>query len=139
MSVHYPETMRRYMHYRKKNDFVVIKYGAEWCGPCKKLTPVMSQLAKEHDHVYFLDVDVENDEISEHPDLSNVGKIPHIKFFVDGKLEREIVGLDLDSLNRYVNRYSDIKLKEKQEPQEDDKNKLQTFQSDQNGENVEKI
>lgn len=128
MSVHYPETMRRYMHYRKKNDFVVIKYGAEWCGPCKKLTPVMSQLAKEHDHVYFLDVDVENDEISEHPDLSNVGKIPHIKFFVDGKLEREIVGLDLDSLNRYVNRYSDIKLKEKQERKDGE----ETIRIDQN-------
>ncbi|GAH13989.1 unnamed protein product, partial [marine sediment metagenome] len=60
MSVHNPETLRRYLHYRKKNDFVVIKYGAEWCGPCKRLAPALEKLAKEHPHVYFVDADIDN-------------------------------------------------------------------------------
>ncbi|GAG56127.1 unnamed protein product, partial [marine sediment metagenome] len=112
MSVHYPETLRRYHHYRKKDDFVVIKYGAEWCRPCKTVSPVLDELAKEHRHVYFLDVDIENEEISEHEDLEGVRTIPHVKFFVDGEMKREIVGVDHDRLHRYVKRYSSLKLNE---------------------------
>jgi len=137
MSVHYPETMRRYMHYRKKDDFLVIKYGAEWCGPCKKITPVLTDLAKKHQHVYFLDVDIENEEISEHADLTNVKKIPHIKLFVDGKLEKEIIGLDIDSLHRYVKRYSDIKLE--QVNQVDQDNKEESIEFGQTGPNVDNL
>ena len=112
MSVHYPVTHRRYMHYRKKSDFVVIKYGAEWCGPCKKVIPVMEELARNYPSVYFLDVDVDNGEISEHEDLKDVRTIPHFKFFVNGEKKREIVGVDLDRLNRYVERYSKLESNE---------------------------
>jgi len=113
MSVHYPQTLRRYNHYRKKDDFVVIKYGAEWCGPCKKITPILESLSSEHKHVYFLDVDIENEEILEHSDLKNVRTIPHIKFFVDCELKREIIGVDKVKLHRYVKRYSEHKLNQK--------------------------
>ncbi|GAG11706.1 unnamed protein product, partial [marine sediment metagenome] len=113
MSVHCPETLRRYLHYRGKNDFVVIKYGAEWCGPCKALSPVLESLAKEHPHVYFVDADVDKDEISEHEDFKNVKKIPHVKFFVGGKLEEEFVGGDSEKLRRCVKKYSKVKLIEK--------------------------
>ena len=53
MSVHFPVTHRRYMHYRKKDDFVVVKYGAEWCGPCKKISPLIAELAAKYKNVYF--------------------------------------------------------------------------------------
>ncbi|GAH13985.1 unnamed protein product, partial [marine sediment metagenome] len=52
--------------------------------------------------------------------LIDVSKIPHIKFFIDGELKREIVGSDEDKLHRYVKRYSEIKL---------DKNNVGNFES----------
>lgn len=109
--LHYPETLRRYLHYRKKNDFVVIKYGAEWCGPCKEISPILIDLAKKYPNVYFLDVDIENEDILDHSDLDDVKKIPHIKFFLNGELKREIVGKDVPSLIKYVERYSNSELK----------------------------
>lgn len=129
------------MHYRKKDDFVVIKYGAEWCKPCKEISPVLIDLAKKHRHVYFLDVDVDNEEISEHSDLTGVKKIPHIKFFVNQKLEREIIGKDIDTLYRYVERYSEIKLKEKKEEQENEQAKEDQKESDdqEESENTESL
>ena len=108
MSVHYPQTLRRYLHYRKKNDFIVIKYGAEWCGPCKEISPILEQLAKEYSNVYFVDVDIENEEIITHSDLDDIRTVPHIKFFLNGELKREIVGKDIEKLYRYVERYSNI-------------------------------
>ncbi|GAH08518.1 unnamed protein product, partial [marine sediment metagenome] len=51
----------------------------------------------------------------EHDDFKDISKIPHIKFFVDGDLKREIIGKDEEKLHRYVKRYSEIKLGEKKE------------------------
>ena len=106
MSVRYPDTLRQYNHYRKKGGLVVFKYGAEWCGPCKKMAPLVEKLAAKYPNSYFVEVDVDNEEIGEHDDLSNVRSIPHFKFFVDGKLVNEFHGGDSDKLVRYTERYS---------------------------------
>jgi thiol-disulfide isomerase/thioredoxin len=100
------------MHYRKKDDFVVVKYGAEWCGPCKAAKPIMEKLAIEYPSVYFLDVDVETGKDDEedngmidHPDFINVRSIPHFKFFIGKELINEFTGNDSERLKRYVDRY----------------------------------
>ena len=124
MSVHYPTTLKRYLHYRKKRDFVVVKCGSAWCSPCKKLTPILESMADKYKHVYFIDVDVDNPEIDKHEDLNNVKTLPHVKFFVNGILEREVIGLNLDKINRYVARYAEIKLLEKQETNQESDHEL---------------
>lgn len=105
MTVRCPETLKEYEHYKGKEGLVVVKYGAEWCGPCKRLKPLLKKLAKEHPHVYFLDVDIDT-EVGDHEDTGNVRTIPHCKFFIDGKMKREIIGTDKERLVRYVERYS---------------------------------
>ena len=119
MSVHFPTTHRRYMHYRKKDDFIVIKYGAEWCGPCKSIKPLIAELAKQYPTVYFLDVDVDNEvkdyeeiPMIDHSDFENIKTIPHFKFFVKGELIREFHGSDAERLKTYVKRYSQNNLNE---------------------------
>ena len=103
------------MHYRKKDDLIVIKYGAVWCGPCKRLGPIITKLAKEHLHVYFLDVDTETEGICDHEDLKDITKIPHVKLFYNKEMKREIKGFDPENLIRYVERYSALKLEEDKE------------------------
>ena len=128
MSVHRPETLRRYSHYRKKNDFVVIKYGGEWCRSCKELIPILEKLAEEYPDVYFVDADIDNDDISVHDDFKDISKVPHVKFFLGGEIKREIVGKDEEKLTRYVKRYSKIKLNtpEKKKPETPEKKKPET-------------
>jgi len=71
------------------DDFVskgdsVIDFWAEWCGPCKLLSPVVDETAKEmKGKVKFGKVNIE--ELRELTDRFEVMSIPTLIFFKDGE------------------------------------------------------
>lgn len=81
---------------------VVIDFGAEWCGPCKKLAPSIDALAQKYEGkaiVGTINVD-DNDEISQ---ANRVRNIPTVLFFKDGELKDRTVGyVPADELEKKV-------------------------------------
>ena len=39
---------------------VLIDFYADWCGPCKMLSPIIEEVSEEHPEVRFLKVNVDN-------------------------------------------------------------------------------
>lgn len=75
-----------------KNEVpVMIDFGAEWCGPCKALAPIVEELAQEYDGRAVLGTaDVEAcDAITARFRIRNV---PTILFFKGGELKDKAVG-----------------------------------------------
>jgi len=74
---------------RSFDDFVskgnsVVDFWAEWCGPCKLLSPVVDEAAKEmKGKVKFGKVNIE--ELRELTDRFEVMSIPALIFFKDGE------------------------------------------------------
>jgi thioredoxin 1 len=75
----------------KADKPVLVDFFAEWCGPCKMLSPIIDEVSKEVEgkaHVYKVDVD-------KNPALANkyqVLSIPTLLFFKDGKVTNQLVG-----------------------------------------------
>lgn len=70
---------------------VLVDFYADWCGPCKMLSPVMDEIAKERTDVSVCKVNV--DEASAIAGQYNVFSIPTLIVFQDGKELSRRVGL----------------------------------------------
>jgi thioredoxin 1 len=83
----------------KDNQVVLVDFLAEWCGPCKKLSPTLEQKANEGLFV-LLKVDVDDfGDIAEKYDVSG---IPHVILFKNGKKVDELVGFNLEALDKMI-------------------------------------
>ena len=70
---------------------VLLDFYADWCGPCKQLSPVLEQLANEmQDNLNIFKCNV--DDNPETPSKLMVRGIPSLMIFKDGKLVDSKVG-----------------------------------------------
>ncbi len=72
---------------------VVVDFGAEWCGPCVRMAPILEDLAVAvagRAKVCRLDVDESRKTAAEYKVLS----IPTLVFFKEGKEVDRVVGLN---------------------------------------------
>jgi thioredoxin 1 len=70
---------------------VLVDFWAEWCGPCKMLSPVVEQIAEERDDIKVCKVNID-DEMN----LAlryNVMSIPTVISFEKGELKNRSVGV----------------------------------------------
>jgi len=71
---------------------VLVDFWAEWCGPCKMLTPSVDAIADEYSgkiKVFKLDVDKEPGIAAKYGIMS----IPTLIIFKNGEVAEQIVGL----------------------------------------------
>jgi len=76
----------------KSGKPVLVDYWAEWCGPCKQIAPVLSELAAEMgDRVTIAKMNI--DQNPETPTRYGIRSIPTLMLFKDGQVAATKVGV----------------------------------------------
>lgn len=71
------------------NDLVLVDFWADWCGPCKKLSPILDEISNQTGLlVGKLNVDENPDKVKEY----SVHSIPTMVLFKSGQPVRTITG-----------------------------------------------
>ena len=75
----------------ESDRIVLLDFWASWCGPCKSLSPVIDEIAKEHPEIKVCKVNI--DEEQELAEQFNIMSIPTLLIVKDSKVVNQSVGL----------------------------------------------
>lgn len=75
----------------KSEQPVLVDFWAEWCGPCKMLSPVVERLAEANNGKVVVGK-VNIDENQQTPQKYGVQGIPTILIFKNGEVAQQLVG-----------------------------------------------
>ena len=73
-----------------KEGKVLVDCYATWCGPCRMLSPIIDEVAKEKEGYKFYKLDV--DEAEEVPKKYGIMSIPTLLIFENGELKEKLTG-----------------------------------------------
>jgi thioredoxin 1 len=80
-----------FVEFIRTNQYAVIDFWAEWCGPCRRIAPIMEELSMEFsDKVAFGKVNTDNNQKLARE--FNIDAIPAIMLYANGQLVDRIIG-----------------------------------------------
>ena len=90
---------------------IFLKLHTEWCGPCKKIGPILDDISLSPDMKDIIFMEFDADQMIQGQDpyskelskLLNVGAVPAMFGFIDGKLVGNVMGADLNEINGLLN------------------------------------
>ncbi|KAJ5165797.1 hypothetical protein N7492_006093 [Penicillium capsulatum] len=69
---------------------VVVDYFADWCGPCKAISPVLEKLSDQHTGIQFFKVNV--DKLAEVAADNGISAMPTFQFYNGGQVVETVRG-----------------------------------------------
>ena len=101
--------MEKFTQILKNNKYLFVIFSADWCGPCRRIKPVIEDKSLIYKTVTFHNIKVDNDE----EDIATFYKVNGIPTIIVFKNQKEIgrIGGYCDvgnKIDKYVTRFKNI-------------------------------
>jgi len=84
----------------KENPFVILKFTATWCGPCKRIAPLVKELfSKMPDTIYMVVIDI--DKARDISSYLRVKSVPSLCNYINGQPMDSVVGSKPDKITSF--------------------------------------
>ncbi|XP_066923861.1 uncharacterized protein [Clytia hemisphaerica] len=84
---------------------VVVEFHAEWCGPCRRITPQFKQISEGHPNISFALIDMDGqDEIC---DKYKIDVFPTFIFYHNSKQFAKVFGANEHKLRENIEKLSE--------------------------------
>tara|TARA_Y100001935_G_C16832345_1_gene280011 strand:+ start:170 stop:499 length:330 start_codon:yes stop_codon:yes gene_type:complete len=89
-----------FKEYVKKHPVIIVKFTADWCGPCKKVAPHIYNLMAKYYDINYLVVDV--DEARDISSYLKIRSIPTLVSFINnGDIHEFLSSSSLDDITAF--------------------------------------
>jgi thiol-disulfide isomerase/thioredoxin len=83
-------------------NVTVVDFYADWCGPCRQLSPSLEQMARTDPEIALRKIDIVNWKTAVVKQY-NIRSIPHVNVYDrSGRLVGTVVGPDVQEVKRYI-------------------------------------
>lgn len=80
---------------------VLIDFYADWCGPCKILSPIVEEVSSQYEDVKFVKIDIDSNQ-----DIANdymITSIPTLVYIKNGEEQNRVLGaVDKDTVETLI-------------------------------------
>ena len=88
------KNLEEYNNFLNNNENVIVKFSANWCGPCKSMTNIITNLNDESlTNVCFVEVDVDEEDFADVLTDVGVRNLPTFIFYKNNVAKDKKVGL----------------------------------------------
>lgn len=92
MAVKRVSDINEYNQLVENTENLIVKFEADWCGPCKAIAPIIEEESSNNPDTEFVVVDIEEDGFESALSELRVRSVPTIVRFNKGEKVSEIVG-----------------------------------------------
>ena len=87
----------------KSKMYVIVDFWAEWCGPCKQISPILEEVSKEKNELLnIVKINIDSNPVT--PQKYGVRGIPTIMIFKDGQLlDTKVGSLPKTVIDEWIN------------------------------------
>ncbi|KAI3635900.1 hypothetical protein MIR68_006538 [Amoeboaphelidium protococcarum] len=90
----------------KSDNLVLVDFYANWCGPCKMLTPVLTKVVNNQSGVTMIKVDV--DAVSDVAQQYRISSLPTVVAMKNGSEVGRFIGLkDEQKVKQFINQFQE--------------------------------
>lgn len=87
------------------NHLVIIKFSAQWCGPCKRIAPEYNRLSNEYPKIVFAHVDIDNHELTVLKIFEQINRVPTFVFIKNYEIIYQFTGASIEKLVQTIKDY----------------------------------